>query len=307
MRVLVTGGAGFLGYHVVRALADAGHGALVVDRLDHGRPADWPDAVPLYAEDIRTWQPSPRETADAVLHLAAQADVPSGERNPAAHLNDNVSGTAAALKLAQDLGARTFCLASSAAVYGNPEDDGPRAESDQPAPASIYGFSKWAAEELVALWHRTRGLDVTVLRPANIYGPGQGEDGEGGVVTQFARSLTEGRPLTRFGDGQQTRDFIYVEDAALAFCHAAESGSANEAEARLRVFNVGTGHSTSINHVGKTLASVAGVPLRWHTLPPRPGDIRHSRFQVDRAAAWGFQARTGLLDGLRRTWDSLGS
>jgi UDP-glucose 4-epimerase len=304
MRVLVTGGAGFIGRHVVDALLARGHAVVVVDRLDHGPPGAWPSTAVLHAADIRTWRPAAGDGVDAVVHLAAQAAVALGERRPVAHLDDNVGGTAAALGAAVALQARTFCLASSAAVYGNPADDRPLAETVPPEPQSVYGFSKWAAEELAALWHRTRGLDVTILRPANVYGPGQADEGEGGVVTRFTNSLRAGRPLRRFGDGAQTRYFVYVEDVAWAFVLAVEQTP--PAAPALRVFNIGTGVSTSVNTLGEVLGRIAGRPLHWRQEPPRRGDIRHSRFDVSAAAAWGFRAETPLAEGLRRTWERHG-
>jgi UDP-glucose 4-epimerase len=300
MRVLVTGGAGFLGAHVVRRLVDLGHDVVVVDRLDHGRPA-WLPPVPLLVHDVREWEVLAERVgaADVLLHLAAQASVPAGEAHPVPHLEDNVVATQAALCLADALNVREFRLASTAAVYGNPETL-PLAEDLPLKPISVYGIAKAAAEWLTRHWAARHGRPAVILRPGNIYGPGQRGEGEGGVVAQFCRQLREGRPLRRFGDGYQTRDFIYVADAAAAFCHRLGNPGTNGA----LVLNLGTGVATSVNTLGSLLAAAAERPLAWEDRPPRPADIRHAVFDIRRLKAWGFTPTTSLAEGLSRTWEA---
>jgi UDP-glucose 4-epimerase len=300
MRVVVTGGAGFLGAHVVRALLAGGHEPWVVDRLDHGVSPLFPDRTPLIAEDVRTYRRwfSRIGSAGAVLHLAAQASVPEGEREPVSHLEDNVAGTAAALGLAAELGAGEFRLASSAAVYGNPGSPAPLTEDTPLQPVSVYGISKWTSELVVRHFVDTTPLHAVVLRPANIYGPGQSGGGEGGVVARFTEALATGRPLTRYGDGEQTRDFVYVEDTARAFVHRLGEATG------FVVYQVGTGEATAVNRLGALLAQAAHRPLTWDNQPERPGDIRHSVFSTARAEAWGFRATVSLPDGLQKTWES---
>ena len=299
MRVVVTGGAGFLGAHVVRALIQAGHEPVVVDRLDHGRSPWLPSAVPLIADDIRHWESVARDVGSAaiVIHLAAQASVPAGERDPVGHMEDNVTGTAAALCLADAVGARGFRFASTAAVYGDPGGSRPLREDTPLRPVSVYGIAKRTGEDLVAHWVRSHARSALIFRPANIYGPGQSAGGEGGVVARFCERLTLGAPLGRFGDGGQTRDFIYVGDAARAFVHRLDASDPG-----LLVLNLGTGRATSVNRLGAYLGDIAGRAVVWEDLPPRAADIRDSVFDVTALAAWGFVAETSLVDGLAKTW-----
>jgi UDP-glucose 4-epimerase len=301
LRVVVTGGAGFLGAHVVRALIHEGHEPVVVDRLDHGRSAWLPAAVPLIADDVRHWESAAQAvgTAEVVIHLAAQASVPAGERDPVRHVEDNVTGTAAALRLADAVEARGFRFASTAAVYGDPGAALPLREDAPLRPLSVYGIAKRAGEDLVAHWARTRGRAAVVLRPANIYGPGQSAGGEGGVVARFCERLARGAPLGRYGDGEQTRDFIYVGDAARAFVHRLDS-----LDPGLLVLNLGTGRATTVNRLGACLGDIAGRPVTWEDLPPRAGDIRDSVFDVGALTTWGFVPATSLTAGLSATWEA---
>lgn len=298
MRVLVTGGAGFIGSHVVRHLLDEGHEPWVVDRLDSGRSAYLPD-VPLLIADVREWERVVRfcRSANIVLHLAAEASVPAGESNPLSMAEDNVAGTVAALMAAQQLGAQEFRLASTAAVYGDPKGHLPIRETHALRPLSFYGLSKQSAETFVARFSRTRGFTAVILRLANVYGPGQTAHGEGGVVANFCERIVHRLPLVRHGDGEQTRDFIYVGDVARAFVHRLGRSPSNS-------MNVGTGQRTSVNRLGEILATLAGVPLAWDQSPPRVGDIRDSVFDPAKAKRWGFTFETALMDGLRQTLEA---
>jgi UDP-glucose 4-epimerase len=299
VRVLVTGGAGFIGAHVTEALLLAGHEPVVVDRLDRGRSPYLPDAVALVPEDVRRVDAVVRAVAaaDAVIHLAARVSVPEGEQDPLALVEDNVAGTMAALVLAERLGAREFRFASTAAVYGDPRGRLPLAERRALRPESFYGLSKQAGEDLVRRFGATRNITPVVLRLANVYGPGQTAAGEGGVVAQFCDRLARGLPLVRHGDGEQTRDFVYVGDVARAFVHRLGRGPAG-------TYNVGTGTATSVNRLGSLLAACAERPLAWEDAPPRPGDVRASVFDVRRSRRWGFAAAVALEEGLARTWEA---
>ena len=299
MRVLVTGGAGFIGAHVVHALLDAGHRPVVLDRLDFGvHPLLRGLPLPLIEGDVT----DPDAVVDAldrfeiVIHLAAQISVPFGESHPRLVMADNVAGTAGALELAEAVGAREFRWASSAAVYGDPQGRLPVTEESPVAPESFYGLSKWAAERLVEHFGATHALTPVTLRLANVYGPGQRTAGEGGVVARFMDRLAEGAPFVREGDGTQTRDFIYVGDVAQAFVHRLGTTPAV-------LLNIGTGEQTSVNRLGDVVARQAGRSPRWEEAPPRPGDIKESVFDPGPAAFWGFRAKTPLEQGLRQTWE----
>ena len=296
MKVLVTGGAGFIGAHVVRALIRAGHEPLVLDRLDFGVNS-WLPEVPLVQGDVAdpaAVRPLLPPVA-VVIHLAAQISVPVAESDPVATARDNVVGTVGALELAAQLGAREFRWASSAAVYGDPTGAVPIVEDSSVAPQSIYGLTKWGAERLAAHLAAIRGVNLVTLRLANVYGPGQRTAGEGGVVARFCDALADGDAMVREGDGEQTRDFIYVEDVARAFL--VRLGSSPSV-----LFNIGTGEATSVNRLGQLLAEAAGRSALWRDAAPRPADIRDSVFDPEPARRWGFQAQTPLAEGLALTW-----
>ncbi len=298
MRVLVTGGAGFIGSHVVEALLGDGRQVVVVDNLSHGLRAFVPPAAEFIQGDVLEadqWadQVGP---VDAVIHLAAQISVPVSEAEPEEDVRTNVLGTVAMLKLAHRLGAREFRFASSAAVYGdNPHV--PLAEEASGDPLSYYGLDKWLAEFYVRHEERVRGLKGTVLRMANVYGPRQRTQGEGGVVAMFSEALAQGLAPTIFGDGMQTRDFIAVADVARAFTHRLgerEPGG---------TYNIATETATTVGEVWRILATEAGAdPARINYGPDRPGDIRHSRLKIARALAWGFRATVPLPEGLKETY-----
>jgi len=300
LRLVITGGTGFIGSHVVQAAVADGHEVVVVDRLARVPAATWPANVPLIVADVRHPEPIAAAIgrADVVLHLAADASVPHGEKHPLALAEDNIAGTAGALELCERLGAREFRFASSAAVYGDPGPHLPLDEAAPLAPLSFYGWSKWAGEAWCRRFAALRSFRLVVLRPGNVYGPGQDASGEGGVVARFCERLRQGAPLLREGSGEQVRDFIYVTDVARAFLHrlADEDGAAEV------VFNLGTGEGATINRLGAMLAEVAQKPLVWCDAPTRVGDIFASIFNPARLSAWGFHPTVTLADGLYRTW-----
>ncbi len=298
MRILVTGGAGFIGSHVVDLLVRYGHDVVVVDNLSHGDRANVSARARFIHGDVLdpgAWLGQVR-TADAVVHLAAQISVPISEKNPPEDVRANVLGTVEMLQAARWLKVREFRLASSAAVYGdNPHM--PLKENDAGIPLSYYGLNKWAAELYVGHESRLGRMTGTVLRMANVYGPRQRTQGEGGVVAIFCEALAGGKTPTIDGDGGQTRDFIAVGDVARAFLHRLGEKHAGG------TFNIGTGRATSVMDLWMTLANLAGVPsgLTRHG-PPRPGDIRESVLDVSSASRWGFRAAVPLAEGLSETY-----
>jgi UDP-glucose 4-epimerase len=294
VRALVTGGAGFIGSHLVDVLLEQGDEVTVVDHMN--RTSNLEAAASRGARLVRGDVTDVAAMLDAfgaarpeaVYHLAAQIDVRRSVRDPSTDAHQNVGGTAAVLEAARGAGVRRVVLASTAGVYGDPPGL-PIAEDAPIAPLSPYGAGKAAAESYLALFSRLYGVSTLSLRMSNVYGPRQNPHGEAGVIAIFCAAAAEGRPVTLFGDGAQTRDFVYVEDVVQAF---AAAGRSDEQGA----INLSTGVETS-------LADLAAA-LRLETVdgPARLGEI--ARSSLDPAAATarlGWSARTPLAEGLRRT------
>jgi UDP-glucose 4-epimerase len=297
VRAVVTGGAGFIGSHLVDALADAGHDVLVIDDLSSGRIANLARALScgatlevasvVRARAMRQLLAGFRP--DVVFHLAAQIDVGRAVANPMFDARSNVMGTVAVLEAARASGARRFLLASTGgAVYGDARVI-PTSEAAPVAPLSPYGASKAAAEDYLALYERQHDLSALSLRLANVYGPRQGATGEGGVIARFCRVRMRGRSAPVFGDGRQTRDFVYVGDVVAAFLSAAHSDASGSV-------NIGTGTETTV------LELLLRLGLEPDFQSARSGEVRRSC--LDAAAArlrLGWTARTPLEEGLART------
>jgi UDP-glucose 4-epimerase len=293
MRTLVTGGAGFIGSHVVDALVAAGAQVHAVDNLSGGRVDNLADALEsgaqLHAADVTDELAIARLTAavhpEVILHLAAHIDARRSVDEPAFDARVNVAGTAAILEAARRAGARRVVLASTAAVYGKP-DRLPTPEAAEVRPINPYGASKGAAESYLALYGRLYGLSTLALRMANVYGPRQNPHGESGVVAIFTGAAAEGKAVTIHGDGRQTRDYVHVDDVAGAFL-LATAGTVTG------VLNIATGRETSVLE----LAAAIGVDVLHG--PPRAGEIARSCLDPSSAArAIGWQARTPISDGL---------
>ena len=297
MRVLVTGGAGFIGSHVVDYLLANGVDVVVVDNLSHGLLSRVPAGAQFIQGDVlhsSEWLAKVSE-ADALIHLAAQINVPHSEKFPQDDVRTNVLGTVEMLQAARQLHCREFRLASSAAVYG----DNPRVpldESEEAAPLSYYGLDKWVSEQYLRHEDKLGRMCGTVLRLANVYGPRQRAQGEGAVVAVFSDAAARGGSPVIDGDGGQTRDFVFVRDVARAFCYRlceTQHGG---------LYNIGTETATSIKELWGLLAAKAGVPTdAVKAGPAREGDIRHSRLKVQRAGAWGFHPIVSLSEGLSET------
>lgn len=300
MRAIVTGGAGFIGSHVSDALAARGDEVHVVDDLSSGRPENVTEGVTLHELDIRGDGPAElaRELQpEVVFHLAAQADVGTSVEQPAFDADVNVVGTIRVLEAARSVGARVVFASTGGAIYG--ECERPAREEDEPVPLSPYATSKFAGEQYLATWNRLYGTEHVVCRLANVYGPRQLPSLEGGVVAVFLDRLRDGRETDVFGDGEQTRDFVYVGDVVGALLVAASAPGGG-------VFNVGTGVETSILDLHRLCAETAGIEQRPRLAPERPGDLRRSVLDVSRAGReLGWQAQTTLADGLVRTWESV--
>jgi UDP-glucose 4-epimerase len=297
MHVLVTGGAGFIGAHSCRVLLAGGHRLTALDDLSHGKREALPAGADLRVLDVRSPQLGAeleRLRPDAVLHLAAQMDVRRSVADPMHDASINVLGTVNALAAARRAGAARFVFASSGgAVYGE-QQAFPAREEHPRRPSSPYGVSKLCGEEYVELAAR-EGLSTLSLRYANVYGPGQDPMGEAGVVAIFLHKMIHGGDPVINGDGEQTRDFVYVDDVARANLLALESRQTG-------ALNVGTGQETSVNELAAILARETGYTRRIAHGPPAAGE--QLRSSIDPAAArtrLGWSPGTALQDGLRRT------
>jgi UDP-glucose 4-epimerase len=295
VKALVTGGAGFIGSHVVDALVAAGAAVDVVDNLSSGRQGNLLAALESGAElhiaDVMDVDELTRVATaarpDVVFHLAAQIDVRRSIDQPAFDATVNIAGTAAVLEAARRAGADRVILASTAAVYGDPPAL-PTRERSPLRPLTPYGAGKAAAESYLDLYGRLYGLSTLALRMANVYGPRQDPHGESGVIAIFCGAAAEGRPVTIHGDGRQTRDYVFVGDVAELFVRAAETAVTG-------AINVATGAETSVLE----LAQMVGVEVLHG--PGRAGEIVRSCLDPTAAAqTLGWHARTPLRSGLQQ-------
>lgn len=302
MNVLVTGGAGFIGSHVVDALLADGHRVVVVDDLSTGRADNLPVGVQLIQLDIL--DPSladvlVEERPDVICHHAGQTDLRRSIDDPLLDARINTLGGLNVIRAAVATGVRKVIYASTAAVYGEP-DALPVAESSPPRPISGYGVSKFAVEAYLHVAARDDDLDYTVLRYSNVYGPRQRSDGEAGVVAIFAQRLLTGKGVTIFGDGRQTRDFVFVGDVARA--NRMVIGD----HGRREVFNIGSGERTSVLALHAALAGSLGAQAPPEHAAANSGEIRHMRFDISRArSVLGWTPEVSLDDGLAATLDHL--
>jgi UDP-glucose 4-epimerase len=296
MRALVTGGAGFIGSHIVEALMAAGHEVTIVDHLLHGHEDNLRSALRggahLIRADVTDVAAMTREFCatrpSVVYHLAAQIDLRRSVEDPSTDAHVNVGGTASVLEAARRAGTRRVVLASTAAVYGDPALL-PTREDCPVAPLSPYGAGKAAAETYMRLFSRLHGLSTIALRIANVYGPRQDPFGESGIVAIMCGAIADRRPVTIFGDGRQTRDFVFVDDVIAAFTAAGEADVTGE-------LNVGGASETTLLELAEALA------VDTIHAAPRPGETRRSRLDCERAAAaLGWRARTPLRTGLQMT------
>ena len=296
MRAIVTGGAGFIGSHVVDALVAQGAEVAVVDSLVHGAQDNVATGAELHVRDIREPLDDVFDAVrpEAVLHLAAQADVRVSVERPVEDADVNVLGTVRILESARKHGAQVVFSSTGGAIYGECTTSAPE---DSPCePLSPYGTAKLAAEEYLRAYNRLYGTRHIALRYGNVYGPRQDPHGEAGVVAIFLGALARGEQARIFGDGMQTRDYVYVGDVARATLAALghEGG----------VFNVGTGRETSVAELYELCARVAGFDRAAEHAPARLGELQRSFLDPTLAAdTLGFRAMVDLEDGLRSTWN----
>lgn len=298
MRVLVTGGAGFIGSHIVDALAGAGAAVSVLDNLSTGKAENIKQEVNFYHGDLLdkevVFRCVGRERPEVVFHQAAQVSAPKSLADPAGDAGVNIVGSLNLLEAARSEGVRKVIYASTAAVYGNPRYL-PVDEAHPADPLSGYGVSKHTVERYLAMYGDLYGLDYTVLRYANVYGPRQDARGEGGVVAIFIDRLLRGERPVIYGDGLQTRDFIHVLDVAGANLCALDRGSR-------MTFNISTGRPATVIQLFEILKKAAGYGGGPVYDPPRPGDIRDS--WLDNTGAGrelGWTPQWDLEKGIKHT------
>lgn len=299
MKIIVTGGAGFIASHIVDALVEEGHKVAVLDNFSTGSRDHLNDGADNVQADILSPDAAAlfrRFEPEAVIHHAAQIDVQTSLSQPLLDAQVNILGTIAMLELCRELGVRKFVYASSAAVYGTPHYL-PVDEKHPLRPLSFYGISKHTPEHYIEAFSALYGLDYTILRYANVYGIRQDPKGEGGVVSVFVDRLLNNRTPAIFGDGEQTRDFIYVKDivsANLAALRKTGSG----------LYNISRNEQTTVNALLRTMCDLLGHPFSPEYREPRAGDIVHSRLDNRAAIAeLGWKPVYGLREGLKETCD----
>jgi UDP-glucose 4-epimerase len=301
---LVTGGAGFVGSHLCDRLLAEGHRVIAVDDLSTGRIANLGEARSYGNEftfinmDVRAeglLQLFERHRPEVVMHTAAQAAVPASVDDPVHDASVNVMGTLNVLECCAKTGVRKIVYAASGGtLYGEPRKL-PVKETATGRPQSPYGISKKVAIEYLAFYERRHGISWTALALANVYGPRQDPYGEAGVIAIFASKMLAGQAPTIFDDGEQTRDYVFVDDVVHAFALAADRGSG-------RLVNIGTGLETSVNELYRMLAGITGFTGQPEHAPPRPGDLRRNVLDITLAvSALGWRPWTHLEDGLAET------
>lgn len=295
MRALVTGGAGFIGSHIVDLLVAEGHDVAAVDNFVTGKRTNLNRRArfyevdvtsPMFAHILAATQP------EVVFHEAAQMSVKASTDDPLYDARVNVMGLVNVLEACTSTGVRKVVFASSGATFGNPVYL-PIDEEHPQKPESPYGITKMVAEHYLKYYARDRGLEFTALRYGNVYGPRQDSYGEAGVVAIFTRQLLTGQVPTIHWDGEQVRDYVYVSDVARANLLAATAGDG-------RCYCIGTGVGTSVNQIYRAVNEAIGVNIPPHHAPRRPGDLRTAFFDVTRARnELGWEPTTSLAEGIR--------
>ncbi|HEX2053020.1 MAG TPA: NAD-dependent epimerase/dehydratase family protein [Actinomycetota bacterium] len=307
MKAVVTGGAGFIGCHLAERLVAEGREVLAIDDLSSGKDrvgvleaagarlevADIRE--PGTAEIVRSYEPN------EVFHLAAQKDVRHSVADPAFDAEVNVVGTIRLLEAARSVGANVVTTSSGGCIYGDPDESLlPISEGTVGRPTSPYGISKKVMEDYLHFYRSSYGMQFVNLALANVYGPRQDPNGEAGVVAIFAQRLLRGQECTIYGDGGQTRDFVYVADVVDAYLRAASGKAWGE------TFNIGTGRETSVVELYSEIARICGVDLAPNFAPERLGELRRSALDYGKAEKLlGWRPVTSLEEGLERTVDSM--
>jgi UDP-glucose 4-epimerase len=313
--VLVTGGAGFIGSHVVRSFLDQGATVTVIDDLSSGKRENLPDGVSLVHDDIR----SPAAALlvrnggfDVICHLAAQIDVRKSVTDPMFDVAVNVGGTLnllEAVRASQKKNTRFVFSSTGGALYGDMVPL-PTSETEAKDPQSPYGTAKLSVEYYLGYFARVHGLETVALRYGNVYGPRQDSHGEAGVVAIFCERIRDGQPLTVFGDGKQTRDYVYAGDVATANVLAATRPLPAAGSLDVRAFNIGTGSETDVLALAEMLKDIAGSDIQVDHAAERAGEVRRSCLDATKAAnVLGWKPARTLASGLAETyqWFAAGS
>ena len=302
MRVLVTGGAGFIGSHIVDALLSAGHEVAVVDSFwSHGggRRTNLNPKAQLFEADIRDSGLADifsRFKPQVVSHHAAQHSVAISTQDPLYDADVNVKGLLNVLTQSAAASVSKIVFASSAATYGTPQQL-PIGEQHPQRPESPYGITKMIAEHYLRYFAAANGVRYTALRYGNVYGPRQDPNGEAGVIAIFSGRILKGEPIRVDWDGEQQKDYVFVGDVARANLLALDKGDGE-------ALNIGTGVGTSVNALHAAIASAAGRDVDVVKAPKRPGDVYRCVFAIEKAkAALGWEPRTPLVEGIQKTVD----
>src|ERR1700722_2731248 len=304
MRYLVTGGAGFIGSNIVDELVRRGVSVTVLDDLSAGKESnlsDVRDKIDLHVgsiTDLATTQEA-CEGADYVIHLAARTSVPRSVKDPIESNQVNIDGTLNVLVAARDAKVKRLVYAASSAAYGETPTQ-PKVETMAAAPISPYGVTKYVGELYAQVFGRVYGLENASIRFFNVFGPRQDPTSQySGVLSRFMLALIEGKSPVIYGDGEQSRDFTYVENIVDETLRACEAEAASG-----QVFNGGTGARITLNEVIKLLEGITGKKIQAKYEPVRTGDILHSQADVSLARkVLGYEPRVHFEEGLRRTWD----
>ena len=305
--VVVTGGAGFIGSHVVDRFLAEGWEVTILDDLSSGREENIPAAARFVRGDITT--PDAAELIrhgrfDVMCHLAAQIDVRRSVLDPVYDATRNIIGTLNLMEAVRDSGypTRTVFSSTGGALYGD-FDAPPSSESNSKDPEAPYGIAKLSIEYYLAYYGRVHGLDTVALRYGNVYGPRQDPHGEAGVVAIFCNRLLDGRALTVFGNGEQTRDYVYAGDVAGANFAAATAALPPRGRLDARAFNIGTSCETTVNALAETLCAVSRAPSPIEYAPARAGELARSALDTTKARqVLGWAPQVSLRDGLERTY-----
>jgi len=298
MSVLVTGGAGFIGSHLVDLLVERGYRVVVMDNLTTGRVENVNDSAVFYRRDITereaVGEVLERERVRAIVHQAAQANVRKSIEEPLFDAGVNIMGSINLLEEGRRRGVEDFIFASSGgAIYGEPESL-PVEESHPIAPLSQYGAAKYSVEKYMDVYRSLYGMRTLALRYSNVFGPRQDPYGEAGVIAIFASRISRGESPLIFGDGEQTRDFVYVGDVARANLLALEGGISG-------AFNIGTSKKTSVNEVASILLEEMGSDIEPENVDAIPGEVRDICLDISRSEGeLGWKPRVGLREGIRR-------
>lgn len=295
-KVIVTGGAGFIGSHIVDELINKNYQVTVIDNLITGNRSNLPDNIPFYHIDIKEKEHLEtifsKERPDIVIHLAAQTSVGDSVNRPSYDGHNNILATINILDCCKNYKVKKLIFASSAAVYGHTEHL-PIKETNPLKPLSFYGLSKLTAEEYIQLYSKIFDLPYTILRFSNVYGERQNSHGEAGVISIFINQALKQEPVTIFGDGLQTRDFIYVKDVAAANIAAIENGLND-------TFNISSNTRTSVNEVLKVISDINRKEFIKIHHPFKPGEIIDSQLCNDKAInSLKWNPKYSLIEGLK--------